>query len=215
MRTIAVTSRKGGSGKTTVAAHLALASYLRGRKCLVADADPQRSSSAVFKVGAGEGPASVESAGPKLFARQVAAAREGVDDLIIDTAAGEEHELAHAIVLADITALVIRPTFLDIAAVLRTAEIIQRLRKRGVLIVNQAPVSRDGVEPPMMRRALRALTFLGLPTSPVVLRHRSAYQTCLEAGRSVEETETSKAAAAEVAALWDFVERLLAAPPSS
>ena len=49
MRTIAVIARKGGSGKTTVAVHLAIAAHLRGKRTLLADSDPQRSSSAVLK----------------------------------------------------------------------------------------------------------------------------------------------------------------------
>ena len=36
MRTIAVIARKGGSGKTTIATHLALAAHLRGYKTLLA-----------------------------------------------------------------------------------------------------------------------------------------------------------------------------------
>ena len=37
MRTIAVIGLKGGSGKTTLATHVALAAHLRGLKTLVAD----------------------------------------------------------------------------------------------------------------------------------------------------------------------------------
>ena len=78
MRTIAVIARKGGSGKTTVAVHMAIAAHLRGLKTLLADSDPQRSSSDVLKVRRGPGPAWLETAGPKLFALQVAAQRAAV-----------------------------------------------------------------------------------------------------------------------------------------
>ncbi len=37
LRTVAVIALKGGSGKTTVATHLALAAHLRGTPVLVAD----------------------------------------------------------------------------------------------------------------------------------------------------------------------------------
>src|SRR5579871_6579085 len=109
MRTIAVIARKGGSGKTTVAVHVAIAAHLRGRRTLLADSDPQRSSSIVLRGRRGPGPQVVETSGPKLFALQVAALRQGIDCLLIDTAAGAEDELAHAIVLADLSLLVIRP----------------------------------------------------------------------------------------------------------
>lgn len=216
MRTIAVIARKGGSGKTTVATHLALAAHLRGLKVLVADTDPQHSALEVFKARVGPGPARTESSGPKLFALQMAAVRDGVDTLIIDTAAGAVEDVANAIVLADLSLLVIRPTFLDLAAAIHTVEMVRRLRKPVMVILNQAPAPRGGVEPPTVKRALQALAVMRLPVAPVILRARAAYQTALETGRSAEETD-DPAAAQEIAALWTFIEgfvfRRRAAPP--
>ena len=207
MRTIAVIARKGGSGKTTVAVHLAIAAHLRGRKTLLADADPQRSSSDVLKMRRGPGPTWVETAGPKLFALQVAAQRSQVGAMVIDTAAGAEDELAHAIVLADLSILVIRPTFLDFAAAVRTAEVVRRLHKPGMIMLNQAPAAREGVEPPAVKKAQEALRLMRLPVIPTVLRARAVYQSALEYGCSAEELEPS-AAGRDVADLWDFIERL-------
>jgi chromosome partitioning protein len=208
MKTIAVIARKGGSGKTTVAVHLAIAAHLRGRRALVADADPQRSSSTVLKARRGPGPQFAETSGPKLFALQVAAQRAGVDTLIIDTPAGAEDETAHAIVLADLSLLVIRPTFLDFAAAIRTSDVLRRLHKPGVIVLNQAPVSRSGAEPPLVKKAHEALRMMRLPVAPAILRARSAYQSALELGCSAEEVNAPNPAAQEVADLWAYVERL-------
>jgi chromosome partitioning protein len=207
VRTIAVIARKGGSGKTTVATHLALAAHLRGLKTLVADTDPQRSSTVVLQARVADGPDTLESSGGKLFALQVSARRAGTEALIIDTPAGAEDELAHAIVLSDLCLLVLRPTFLDMAAALRTVEVVRRLRKPAFVVVNQAPPARAGVEPPQVRKALKALGQLRLPVLPIVLRTRAAYQLALETGRSAEELSVDPAAAQEIGALWDFIER--------
>jgi chromosome partitioning protein len=209
MRTIAVIARKGGSGKTTLAVHLALAAHRRGRNAMVADTDSQRSASQVFRGRKAKGPAVVESAGPKLFALQLSAVREGVNTMIVDTPAAMEEEISHAIVAADLTLLVIRPTFLDLAAAIQTAEIVRRLRKPAMIVVNQAPVARAGVEPPAVKKALEALLLMRLPVIPIILRSRAAYQSALEQGRSVEETDPSSEAAREVGELWDFVETFL------
>ena len=75
MRTISIVSRKGGAGKTTLAVHLALAAHLRGHRAMLADADPQRSASEALKLRQAAAPRRVETAGPKLFALQIAAAR--------------------------------------------------------------------------------------------------------------------------------------------
>ena len=77
-----------GSGKTTVAAHVALAAHLRRLSALVADIDPQRSTSEVLQARVGEGPRVVATTGADLMAAQLAAVRAGVDLMVIDTAAG-------------------------------------------------------------------------------------------------------------------------------
>lgn len=206
MRTIAVIARKGGSGKSTVAVHLALAAHLRGRKALLADTDAQRSSSHVLRGRAGDGPALVETSGPKLFALQLASARAGVELMVVDTPAVVEEEISHAIVAADLCLLVVRPTFLDLAAAVQTSEIVRRLRKPALVVLNQAPPTRAGIEPPAVKRGLEALKLMRLPVIPTVLRSRAAYQAALDHGRSVEEFETAAAdAAREVAELWTFV----------
>ncbi|WP_309642881.1 ParA family protein [Phenylobacterium sp.] len=206
MRTLAVIARKGGSGKTTLCVHLALAAHLRGRAVLLADTDVQRSSNQVLKGRKGDGPALVETSGPKLFALQLAALREGVNTLVIDTPAAIEEEISHAIVAADLCLLVIRSTFLDLAAAIQTAEIVRRLRKPALIVVNQAPVSRNGVEPPAVKRALEALLLMRLPVIPIILRARAGYQSALESGRSVEEIDPGSEATREISELWEFVE---------
>lgn len=209
MRTVAVIARKGGSGKTTLSVHLALAAHLRGRGVLLADTDAQRSSSQVLKGRRTRGPTCVETSGPKLFALQHAALRDGVDAMVIDTPAAIEEEISHAIVASDLALLVIRPTFLDLAAALQTAEIVRRMRKPTLIVVNQAPVARNGVEPPAVKRALEALLLMRLPVIPIILRSRAAYQSALETGRSVEEIDPQTEAAREMAELWGFVETFL------
>lgn len=209
MRTIAVIARKGGSGKTTLAVHLAVAAHLRGRKVLLADADAQRSAMEVLRGRQGPGPEVVETSGSKLFALQLNALRSGVDTMIIDTPAVLEEELSHSIVVSDLSLLVIRPTFLDIAAALQTAEVIRRLRKPGLIVLNQAPVPREGVEPPAVKRAIEALRLMRLPVAPLIMRARANYQSVLETGRSVEELDAANPAAREMAGLWGFVERLV------
>lgn len=206
MRTIAVIALKGGSGKTTVASHIALAAHLRGLKTLVADTDPQRSATEVFKARAAEGPTCVSAMGQSLFAAQVAGVGSGMDVMVIDTAAGAVEDVTQAIVVANHSLLVVRPTLMDIAAAVRTVDVIRRLRKPALVVVNQAPTSREGVEPPSVKRALRAIEVMRLPIVPTLLRARAIYQSALETGRSAEECYDVNAAR-EIADLWAFIER--------
>jgi len=209
MRTIAVIARKGGSGKSTVAVHVALAAHLGGRRVLLADTDAQRSASQVLKGRQGDGPELAETTGGKLFGLQSASVRAGVDLMVVDTPAVVEEEIAHAIVAADLCLLVIRPTFLDLAAAIQTAEIVRRLRKPGLVVLNQAPSPRAGVEAPSVKRSLEALKLLRLPVVPTVLRARMAYQSAFETGRSAEEVDALGEAGREIADLWTFVDGFL------
>lgn len=209
MRTIAVIARKGGSGKSTVAVHVALAAHLGGRRVLLADTDAQRSASQVLKGRQGDGPELAETTGGKLFALQSASVRAGVDLMVVDTPAVVEEEIAHAIVAADLCLLVIRPTFLDLAAAIQTAEIVRRLRKPALVVLNQAPSPRAGVEAPSVKRSLEALKLLRLPVVPTVLRARMAYQSAFETGRSAEEVDALGEAGREIADLWTFVDGFL------
>jgi chromosome partitioning protein len=204
MRTIAVIALKGGSGKTTLAAHMALAAHLRELATLVADVDPQRSASEVMNARAAEGPRCVAISGANLMAAQLAAVGTGLDLMVIDTAAGAVEDVGQAIVLADLCLLVVRPTLLDIAALVRTLDILKRLKKVAVVVVNQAPVPRGGIEAPTVKRALRALDYMRLDVAPVIVRNRAIYQTALETGRSAEEAGDA-VAARDIADLWAFL----------
>jgi chromosome partitioning protein len=209
VKTIAVIARKGGSGKTTVAVHLALAAHRRQLKTWLVDTDPQGSSSEVLKARQADGPVCAPAVGAGLIDRQAAALAVGAELMLVDTPAASEGEIAHAIALAQLSVLVIRPTFLDIAASIQTAQILRRLRKPGLILLNQAPVPREGVEPPAVKKAIEALRLMRLPVIPVVLRSRAVYQTALATGQSAEELAAGGPAGEEVAQAWSFIERFV------
>jgi chromosome partitioning protein len=208
VRTVAVIALKGGSGKTTAAAHLALAAHLRGERVMVADLDRQASLANVLSAREAPGPAVVASTGRKLLAAKFAAVAMGQQLLIIDTPAGAVEDVSEAVVLADLAVMVVRPTLLDLAGLAPTLSLVRGLAKPSTVVLSQAPQPENGVESPLVRRALRALDYMRAPLAPVILRARPGYQTALETGRSVEETGDA-AAAAEVAALWAHVEGML------
>ncbi len=204
MQTIAVVARKGGAGKTTLAVHLAIAGYLRAIKSLLADADPQRSASGALKGRTVPGPKLVETNGPKLFALQDMARRAGHELLVIDTPCGPEQDVAQAMAIADLTLIVVRPTFLDIAAAVHSTDTARRLGRPAQIVLNQAYSMRAGREPASVQKAFEALRFTGMPVCPEVMRARSSLQTALANGRSVEEYGPSPAEH-DMAALWRHV----------
>lgn len=209
MKTLAVMSRKGGAGKTTVAVNLTLAARAMGVKAVLADADPLRSACEVLREREEGASLLVETSAAKLFTLAEACRRSGAELLIIDTPAAPEADVAEAAKAADLCVAVARPTYLDIAAAVRSVAIIQRLGRDGVIVLNQCATARHGVEPPAVVKALEALRFAGLPVTPAVLRSRLIYQTAFAQRRSVLEIDAEGAASAEVRALFGELWRRL------
>ena len=209
MKTLAVMSRKGGAGKTTVAVNLALAARAMGVKAVLADADPLRSACEVLR---GRDEASgllVETSASKLFALTEASRRAGVELLIIDTPATPEADVTEAARVADLCLAVARPTYLDLAAAVMSVAVIQRLGRDGMIVLNQCAAARNGVEPPQVIKAIQALRFAGIPVTPVVLRNRVIYQTAFAKMASVLEIDTDGAASDEVRRLFSHVWRAM------
>ncbi|AZS21057.1 MULTISPECIES: ParA family protein [unclassified Caulobacter] len=209
MKTLAVISRKGGAGKTTLSVNLAITAHLSGLRTMLADIDPQRSASDALRARAGDGPVLAEINAGKLFSTQVQAKSADFDAVIIDTPASPEAEALQAINCADLCVLVCRPTFLDIASVVRSAEAVRRLGKKGLIVLNQAPSRRNGVEPPAVLKAAEALRFSGMPLAGVGLRARAAFQQSIAHGRSVCEWEPGSPAAEEITRLWTLLAPML------
>ena len=202
MKTLVVMSRKGGAGKTTLAVNLSLTAHLAGWKTLLADIDPQRSASDALRARVGPGPSLAEINAGKLFQARSQAVHDAYDVMLIDTPAAPDADVAVAVNSADLCVLVCRPTFLDIASVARSAEMVRRLGKAGLIVLNQAPSKRGGLEPVSVQKAIEALRFCGLPLAPVGLRSRSVFQQAIAHGQSVAELEPDGAAAHDMSRLW-------------
>jgi chromosome partitioning protein len=138
--------------------------------------------------------------------------KRGVDLTILDTPGSFEDGVLQSINLSDLCLLVTRPNFLDIASLLTTAEAVRRLGKPALVVLNQAPSRRNGVEAPVVERAIEALRFTGLPIASVGLRARTAFQASLSRGLAAFEWEPKGPAAEEIRRLWADVEARLAAP---
>ena len=86
MKTLAIVSRKGGAGKTTIALHLAVAAEAMGLTVAVFDLDPQ-ASAALWGDRRGEGgPAVVPAQASRLGLLLDQARAQEADLVILDTA---------------------------------------------------------------------------------------------------------------------------------
>lgn len=209
MKTIAVMSRKGGAGKSTVAVHLATAAAATGKRVVLVDMDPQRSALEWARERRIEWPLVIEGRAGALFTTHRAADRSGVDLMIVDSRASSEAEQAEAARLADLCLIVVRPSFFDLQAVGRTVELVENMRRLGLFVLNQAPVRRNGTEPRVIREAVNYLNDFSLEFAEVGLRQRAAYQTAMWKGLGAQEDQPDSQAAFEINSLWaSLAERL-------
>ena len=213
MRTLAVISRKGGVGKTTLSINLAMAAHHGGIRTVVADLDSQRSAAAWAKMRTRPGPAVLETTAGKLFPLWSAAANSGCGLMILDTPASAEEETLQALRLADLCLLVSRPNYFDIAALTRSIELLRQFGKPGLIMLNQAPSRRLGKEPGSVLAAVRALRLTGVPLAQTGLRHRASFPASAALGLSVDEFEPDGLAAREVAGVWAQLRRMLDGEP--
>src|SRR3546814_17605349 len=93
MKTILVASSKGGVGKTTIATHLAAQAALSGKRTVLVDADPQRSSTRWAERRAVLDSAVLPMDGTRAELGWQPALPEDTPEVIVDGAAGAK---AHA-----------------------------------------------------------------------------------------------------------------------
>ena len=117
MTTIAIVSQKGGTGKTTLAIHLAAAAERQGQVALIIDADPQATASQ-WAVWRDEAPPEVIDSAPSRISAKIARAKEaGATFIVIDTPPHADTTASSAMEAADLVLIPCRPSAFDLAAI--------------------------------------------------------------------------------------------------
>ena len=202
MKTIAFMSQKGGAGKTTLAVHLAVAAVDAGERVVVIDTDPQKSAT-VWSTSREAEAAIVATASAGDVDRVLAAARG--DDMtlaVIDTAPHAAPDAARIARASGLIVIPCRPTAFDLAAVEGSVRIVQAAKARAVLVLSACPPRA-----PEVAKARDALATYGLPVAPVEITERRAFSRAVATGRAVTAFEADGKAAAEIRALWAWLQK--------
>jgi chromosome partitioning protein len=207
MRTLTLVTQKGGTGKTTLAASLAVAAAENGERVIALDLDPQGSLAAWGDMRDADSPA-VDRLGPDrlgdLTAILAALETQGFTLAILDTAGVASTGGNLAMQAATLALIPARPSRLDLQATMPTIETLMRfgMRDRFAFVLNQCPAGRSsrGIE------AANGLGMFGVLAKPA-LTQRADHQDALAAGQGVTEFARGGKAAEEVRALWAWTDR--------
>src|ERR1700760_1044527 len=206
MNVIVFASRKGGTGKSTLAAHLAAQVHKPSRPCLLIDADPQGSLTLWHKLrGTNEPP--IKSAANSVSGIAAAAKRDGVEWVFIDTPPNMSAVVEDAIKNATMVIIPARPGVFDVNAVQETILSCRAARKPYAVVLNGAPARRDEAESPIVAIARESLAKFRAPVWGGQITNRADLLMALSHGEGGREYQAESRAAQEIARLWAAIER--------
>lgn len=209
MKVIAVLNQKGGSGKTTIATHLARALQLQGSSVLLVDSDKQGSArdwSAVDE----SNPVTVIGLDRPTLDRDLKNISDK-DFVVIDGSPQATDLAVSAIKAADFVLIPVQPSPYDIWA---TSDLVDLVKQRIEMTDNKLKsafvVSRAIKNTKIGSEVSEVLIEYGLPVLNAKIVQRIAYPNSAAIGKTVFETESkSSDAVAEMNALATEVKSYL------
>ena len=198
---IAVAQQKGGAGKSTLAANLAVALLEHGPVTLL-DTDPQQSLARWHAIR-GEGPLGFEAPAGWRVSRALDGLARQPGFVIMDTPPHVESDARVAIRAAQLVLIPLQPSLPDLWASEATIQLAEAEKRPWHYVLNRVPPQsrvRDVVMEELERRKA--------PVLAEPLGNRAAFSAAFATGQGVTEAAPRAAAAAEVRALASSLRRI-------
>jgi chromosome partitioning protein len=205
MRTIALITQKGGSGKSTLSASLAIAAQATRERVFLIDLDPQKSLATWARNRRDEnlGVEAIHSSKLPVVVQTLGASQ--VSLTIIDTPAGLSMASDAAMRAADLILIPVRPTAFDIWASEPTRRRARELDKECVFVLSQCPIVQGSRR---LQEGIAALEAMGGILQPMITS-RVDYQEAIRRGLGPTEVNPTGEAAEEIRQLWWSLRRRL------
>lgn len=204
MKIIVINSQKGGSGKTTLCAHLAVEAERAGDgPVYLIDTDPQGTLSHWHENRVAETPQRVEVSLAELPAGLDMLRARGAAYCLIDTAPTRTDENAALFRLADLVLVPIRPSPSDLWAASATVSLLKQAAIPFLFVLTQAKAQAS-----ITGQAAASLSHHG-PVAETFIGDRVPYAAAMTDGRTAIELMAKGPAAIETAALWRNVKACL------
>ena len=200
MKTIVISSQKGGSGKTTLAAHLAVEAERAGDSpTWLIDTDQQATLSHWHDRRERETPQRLEMPFARLADGLADIERRGGAYCFIDTAPTISDQTAALIRLADLVLIPVRPSPADLWSVSETIEVVKAAGKPLLFVISQAKAQAT-----ITAQTIAALSEHGRVAQSFIA-DRVPYAAAMTGGHTAPELAPKSPAASEIAGLWENV----------
>ena len=200
MKTIVLASQKGGAGKTTLTAHLAVAAEIAGEgPCVLMDTDPQGSLVAWWNGRTDENPKFAPVTLKELSEKLELLAVAGFAYAFIDTPPAITESIRFVVEQADFVLIPTRPSPHDLRAVGQTVEMAANAQRPFAFAVTQAKANSR-----LTVQAMAALSEHGV-VAPAIIHDRVDFAASMIDGRTVIEVDPRSRSSEEIVALWKFV----------
>jgi chromosome partitioning protein len=211
MKIIAIASRKGGVGKTTLAGHLAVAAERAGQGPVgLMDIDPQGNLSDWWNARPVASPLYVRIPLERLAGEIENLRTQGLEYLIVDTPPTVNAEVGDLIGLSELVVIPTRPGPHDLRSIGATIELAERLGKPLVFVVNAAVANAR-----ITNETLALLSRHG-HLAPTVVHQRVAFASSMIDGRTVMELAPKSPGSEEIESLWSYLhQRIAGARPTT
>lgn len=204
MKTLAILSQKGGTGKTMLAVNLAIAAAQEDLSTLIIDIDPQASSAKWSMDRPKDQRLATTEHGSMLKHKLIEWREKGVDFIIIDTAPHSENSALQAAKEADLILIPCRPCVADLRAIENTISIAEMAKKPFTIVLNQL------ISGSKLSRETKSImdSFMDFIT-PINIYNRVAFPNAFGGGNGVLEVAPATKAAEEIKALYSYIDRQL------
>ena len=204
MRVVSFVTQKGGSGKSTTAASIAVAAFQQGRRVFMLELDRQGTLSDWSDARQAEEGPEFERIDATALDKAIGTLRQaGYELVVVDTPGVDSPATVAAMRVADICLVPCRPTATDLRGCHADRSSPHPARKAVRLRPQSMPSTlRKG------RRDRAGLSALGLIAEPPIVS-RADHQDAMAAGLGVTEFNGAGAAAAEMRRLWQWIDEKL------
>ena len=199
MKTLAILSQKGGTGKTTATVHLAVAAQQAGHNVAIIDLDPQ-ANAVKWGKRRDEKPQVYSSFASLLEDTLHTAEQNGATLTIIDTQGAANPDTLKIAETADFALITSRPGMMDVEVMLSVVSAVKTAHIPAWVLFNAVRPNCS-----MLLKAKRAVKTYDLPTVPHTLGDRVAFSHPLIDGRTAQEYERTGKASQEIKAVYRYI----------